>query len=199
LSKNSLLLTIEVNYFYVQQEKGQGMSDNRKEIIVKEIYYWKETKLLPEQYCNFLLALYTEGEQVNGKKVGKRSTKRKFFLAYTPLLLIPIGIFIYFTELSFFLQMTLYALLLLFGFGASFYFFRKATDFIVPMISTALIALLCSVDFVTYVFPNSGISLYAIIILNCIAWFLIGRKAKLLSFVISSILGLLLLIGSIFI
>ncbi|MCM3599548.1 hypothetical protein M3175_02315 [Robertmurraya korlensis] len=199
MSKNSLLLTIEVNYFYVQQEKGQDMSDNRKEIIVKEIYYWKETKLLPEQYCNFLLALYTEGEQVNGKKAGKRSIKSKFFLAYTSLLLIPIGIFIYFTELSFFLQTTLYALLLLFGFGASFYFFRKATEFIVPMISTALIALLCSVDFVTYAFPNSAVSLYAIIILNCIAWFIIGRKAKLLSFIISSILGLLLLSGSIFI
>lgn len=175
------------------------MSHNRKEIIVKEIYYWKETKLLPEQYCNFLLALYTEGEQVNGTKMGKRSTKRKLFLPYTTLLLIPIGIFIYFTELSFFLQMTLFALLLIFGFGASFYFFRKATDFIVPMISTALVALLCSVDYVTYVFPNSGVSLYTIITLNCIAWFIIGRKAKLLSFIISSILGLLLLIGSIFI
>lgn len=101
------------------------MSDNRKEIIVKEIQYWKETKLLPEQYCNFLLALYTEGEQINGKKVGKRSIKKKFLLAYTPLLLVPFGIFIYFTELSFFLQTTLYALLLLFGFGASFYFLEK--------------------------------------------------------------------------
>lgn len=175
------------------------MSHNRKEIIVKEIYYWKETKLLPEQYCNFLLALYTEGEQVNGTKIGKGSTKRKLFLPYTTLLLIPIGIFIYFTELSFFLQMTLFALLLIFGFGASFYFFRKATVFIVPIISTALVALLCSVDYVTYVFPNSGVSLYTIITLNCIAWFIIGRKAKLLSFIISSILGLLLLIGSIFI
>lgn len=175
------------------------MSDNRKEIIVKEIYYWKETKLLPEQYCNFLLALYTEGEQVNERKVGNRSNKNKYFLTYIPLLLIPIGIFIYFTELSFFLQTTLYALLLLFGFGASFYFFRKATDFIVPMISTALIALLCSVDIVTDLFPNSGVSLYAIIVLNCIAWFIIGKKAKLLSFIISSVFGLLLLIGSIFI
>jgi hypothetical protein len=175
------------------------MSDNRKEIIVKEIRYWKETKLLPEQYCNFLLALYTEGEQINGTKVGKRSIKRKYLLAYTPLLLVPFGIFIYFTELSFFLQMTLYALLLLFGFGASFYFFRKATDFIVPMISTALIALLCSVDLATYLFPNNHVSLYVIITLNCLVWFIIGKKAKLLYFCISSILGLLLLIGSIFI
>jgi hypothetical protein len=175
------------------------MSENRKEIIVKEIYYWKESKLLPEQYCNFLLALYTEGDQVNRKKVGKGSNKRKFFLAYTPLLMIPIGIFIYFTELSFFLQMALYALLLLFGFGASFYFFRKTIDFIVPMISTALLALLCSVDLVTYFFPDNHASLYAIIILNCLAWFIIGKKAKLLYFSISSILGLLLLIGSIFI
>ena len=37
------------------------MDENRKQIIIKEIGYWKNNKLLPEQYCDFLLALYTEG------------------------------------------------------------------------------------------------------------------------------------------
>ena len=41
------------------------MDENRKQIIIKEIGYWKNNKLLPEQYCNFLLALYTEGIGLN--------------------------------------------------------------------------------------------------------------------------------------
>jgi hypothetical protein len=175
------------------------MSNNRKEIIIKEIHYWKESKLLPEQYCNFLLALYTEGKQMNGKKVRKNSIDWRGLFSYTPLLLIPIGIFIYFTELSFFLQTTLYSLLILFGFGTSFYFLRKATGLIVPMISTALIVLLCSVDLVTYFFPDNQVSLYITIILNCLVWFVIGSKANLMYFTISSLLGLLLLVASIFI
>lgn len=175
------------------------MKENRKEIIVKEIHYWKKTKLLPEQYCNFLLALYTEGEQINGKEAGKRSFNWSILFTYFPLLLIPIGIFIYFTELSFFLQTTLYGFLVLFGSVTSFYFFRKTNYFFIPMISTALLVLLCSVDIVTYLFPNSQESLYSIIFLNCVAWFVIGRKAKLLYFMISSVLGILVLVGSIFI
>lgn len=175
------------------------MRENRKEIIVKEIQYWKETKLLPEQYCNFLLALYTEGEQMNGKNAGKNSLNWRLFFSYFPLLLIPIGIFIYFTELSFFLQTTLYGFLIILGSVTSFYFFRKTTFFIIPMISTALIVLLCSVDIVTYLFPNSHVSLYSIILFNCVTWFVIGKKAKLLYFMISSVLGLLVLVGSIFI
>jgi hypothetical protein len=175
------------------------MKENRKEIIVKEILYWKKTKLLPEQYCNFLLALYTEGEQMNGKGAKKRSLNGSLFFAYFPLLLIPIGIFIYFTELSFILQTALYGFLVIFGAVTSIYFFKKANFFIIPMISTALLVLLFSVDIVTYLFPNNQGSLYSIIFLNCLSWFIIGRKAKLLYFMISSILGVLVLVGSIFI
>lgn len=38
--------------------------NTRKQIIVNEIKYWKETNLLPEQYCNFLLQLYSEGNNL---------------------------------------------------------------------------------------------------------------------------------------
>lgn len=37
------------------------MDKQRKETIVHEIKYWKENHLLPSHYCDFLLALYTEG------------------------------------------------------------------------------------------------------------------------------------------
>jgi hypothetical protein len=39
------------------------MTNEKKKIIIQEIYYWKNSRLLPETYCDFLLALYTEGNQ----------------------------------------------------------------------------------------------------------------------------------------
>lgn len=39
------------------------MDWQRKAIIVSEIKYWKDNRLLPEAYCDYLLALYTKGEE----------------------------------------------------------------------------------------------------------------------------------------
>src|SRR5690625_4981818 len=39
-----------------------SMTDERLDIIIKEITYWKQNKLLPEHYCDYLLALYTKGD-----------------------------------------------------------------------------------------------------------------------------------------
>ena len=38
------------------------MDKKRREIIVSEISYWEENRLLPAHYCQYLLTLYTEGE-----------------------------------------------------------------------------------------------------------------------------------------
>ena len=37
------------------------MNAKRKKIIMTEINYWKQNKLLPEHYCDFLITLYTQG------------------------------------------------------------------------------------------------------------------------------------------
>lgn len=38
------------------------MNQEQKKIIVQEINHWKTSKLLPAEYCDFLLNLYMEGE-----------------------------------------------------------------------------------------------------------------------------------------
>jgi hypothetical protein len=38
------------------------MDQDRRAIIIKEIQYWKRSKLLPEHYCDFLLNLYNSGQ-----------------------------------------------------------------------------------------------------------------------------------------
>lgn len=96
------------------------MQDQRKTIIVKEIAYWKENKMLPEHYCDYLLTLYTEG---NGVEENTISKKRSGFLLSSLLFFsfIPITIFLlYFTELSFILQMAISLIFLIFCFGGIF-------------------------------------------------------------------------------
>ncbi|MCS0823668.1 hypothetical protein NX029_06770 [Cytobacillus firmus] len=39
------------------------MDENRKKVIVNELLYWKKSRMLPDRYCDYLLALYTEGSQ----------------------------------------------------------------------------------------------------------------------------------------
>ena len=46
------------------------MSNQRKQIILNEITFWKQNKLLPEHYCDFLMTLYTEGEHEYEKQIG---------------------------------------------------------------------------------------------------------------------------------
>ena len=45
------------------------MENPKKQIILNEILFWKQNKLLPEQYCDFLLKLYTEGEDIKQQEM----------------------------------------------------------------------------------------------------------------------------------
>ncbi|SEN55813.1 hypothetical protein SAMN04488134_101355 [Amphibacillus marinus] len=46
------------------------MDKQRKITIINEIHYWRENRLLPSHYCDFLLALYTEGSHSEGDELG---------------------------------------------------------------------------------------------------------------------------------
>jgi hypothetical protein len=43
------------------------MEEDKRKIIVKEIEHWRKSRLLPEQYCDFLLNLYLEDGQEKTK------------------------------------------------------------------------------------------------------------------------------------
>src|SRR5690625_4344381 len=91
------------------------MSAERKRIIIEEINYWKDHKLLPEEQCNFLLALYTQGE---GQERHLQTTYKRPFIIYLLLLilLIPFSIIITnFTQISLTLQIILMILFLSFS------------------------------------------------------------------------------------
>ncbi|EAZ85106.1 hypothetical protein BB14905_22588 [Bacillus sp. B14905] len=81
------------------------MTNPRKKIILNEILFWKQNKLLPEHYCDFLAALYTEGADIeelepvqDPKQAILPSEKRKMLLLVASLCIAIIAVLaIYFT------------------------------------------------------------------------------------------------------
>lgn len=174
------------------------MDEKRKAIIVNEIMTWKENRMLPEQYCDYLLTLYTEGnhpQQSKSKKI-KKAFQKQYIL---PLLLIPIYVFFfYFTELSFDLQMGLASIILLCGLALTVYFFKKGMTFQISLVISALLLLLLSVEIIVHFFPKGIFTLNVVLIGNCLLWLLAGRKLKLMYFLLSGYVGMALLVISMF-
>ncbi|RTR35301.1 hypothetical protein EKG37_05335 [Robertmurraya yapensis] len=172
------------------------MDENRKKVIVTEILYWKQNKMLPEQYCDYLLALYTEGNQP--VEQGKSKTKLAKY-NMMPLLLIPVFVFLlYFTELSFDLQMGLSSIILLSGVAFTVYFFKKGMAFQISLVITALLLLLFSVELIVHFFPEGVFILYIVLLGNCLLWLLAGKKFKLMYFHLSGYVGMALIVISMF-
>ena len=171
------------------------MEDNRKTVIIQEILYWKQNKMLPEHYCDYLLTLYTEGNRIEEEELPKQKEKQKHYISSAIFLLfIPITVgFLYFTELSFILQMAISLIFLTITAAGIFYYQVKGLGNDIPVTVAAFIVLLFSVKAVLYFFPEKIIFLYIILTINCLLWFIGGRKFKLIYFTISSYIGFLVL------
>lgn len=169
------------------------MQEQRKNIILKEIAYWKESKMLPEHYCDYLITLYTEGMGVETEKKSKRN---KWFLIFNTiyLALIPVSIyFFYFTELSFILQIAISLIFLFFLIGGLFLYNKNQQNVDIPAASIAIQFLLLSVAVVIKFFAGEIIYLYIILYGNCFIWYMLGKKYKLLYFTLSAYIGVGLL------
>jgi hypothetical protein len=169
------------------------MNESRKQIIINEIIYWKKNRLLPEHYCDFLLALYTKGN-------GLQDQSEKSFLRKNILLLfilIPIGIFLfYFTELSLTLQMVSGLILIIMGILLIIYSTKRGMLFQIPLIMTAFLLLFISVQITVIHTSGYSFMLYIVLAINCFIWLFTGIKLKQIYFSISGTAGLILLIFS---
>jgi hypothetical protein len=175
------------------------MDERRREIIVREIEYWKRSRLLPEQYCNYLLALYTEGDdkkRPHGRGSDRRRTVFTFLLAGMICLLLPAStLVIYFTELSFVLQMLLYALFFFLCLVAIRLWKGKGNILHIPLISGAFIFLIASIKIGEYYFPKQKAVTALTIFINCLWWIWMGKRFRLLYFLLSGIIGMGILIA----
>lgn len=182
------------------------MDEARKNIVLREIKYWKEHRLLPEQYCDFLITLYTEGSETGQEVTEKDSFSFKNLIfqlmnGFILSLLMLTFVVIYFTELSIDLQIGLFIISISICLSAAIFFYKKnhSLFFHIALISGILILFLGSVHTVSTLFAGTQTGLITIILLNCLFWVFLGFRLRLKYLTISGIAGALLLITYTFI
>lgn len=186
---------------------GKYMNSQKKAVILNEISFWKKNKLLPEHYCDFLMTLYSEGQEVEENN----STQLKINAANSLLadnysknwkmILAIIGIILIFGAL-FVLKAPFVLIPLILSIGIIvglliFLFKFKPNKTVRTTFTYATIALLIfgvSIKIVNLYFDGQPSLLYGVLLGNCILWLLTGRVLNLIYFEISGIIGLIIII-----
>ena len=180
------------------------MANSKKKIILNEILFWKQNKLLPDQYCDFLMTLYSEGneieleEDISHKKsiIAKEKRNRLKLLLFLGMLsVVLLAALFLVSELTWLVAIVVGAIAIILMVMA--YRFAKKKEMLAPIlhISSALLLFGISVKISKEYFFENQIVLYVLLILNCLLWLFTGYKFKLMYFTISGVLGLLVLIG----
>ena len=175
------------------------MNPQRKRMIISEIKYWKENKLLPEHYCDFLITLYTQGENeikiVEGVLLKEKKKLNRTIIVLTMLTtLISVCMFVFIHHPILTLSLAAFVIFL---FLLST--LRKSTVQmrITPLlyILASFLLLFMSLKLWMVFFDGNRMLLIGLLILNCSLWLIAGRLHKLAYLTISGIVGLLLIIG----
>ncbi|MCC5801536.1 hypothetical protein [Rossellomorea vietnamensis] len=168
------------------------IKNSKKETIIHEILLWKQTKMLPEQYCDYLLALYTEGTGIDDRAAEsqKKHILKDFLLSISSIL---ISLFvIYFTELSIVLQTAILASFVGLLMGVGIYYTKKQFSPLLLFASAACILLLSSMELTERIFEGDSFPLYITLFLNCFIWIGAGVKWKVNYFTLAGSVGAVL-------
>ncbi|UQW98674.1 hypothetical protein M2M59_06580 [Rummeliibacillus sp. G93] len=182
------------------------MNSQKKEVILSEIAFWKENKLLPEHYCDFLTTLYTAGEDSKDFSIDEVSASTSILakgsvkmiwkksLTIAGILLLLIALFYLQAPLVFIpLAISIAAII-----GIIILIFRLSPNrAISTTFAYATIALLLfgiSIKGANIFFEGQSMVLYGVLIGNCVLWIISGIWLHLIYFLISGGLGLLVLI-----
>lgn len=152
------------------------MDKQRREIIINEIHYWQKTKLLPEQQCHYLLALYSEGEDELPKQRETKRTKMVLSVLFTQLCFLASVFILYFTDFESRLQMAL----LFFLFSLTFFsWFKRRNHAMESVIHTLMLTMILFVFLLYYSFTAwIEIPSQAVIFLFSVIWIWIGWRKK---------------------
>ncbi|MBQ0140038.1 MAG: hypothetical protein KBT36_12140 [Kurthia sp.] len=179
----------------------------KKEIIIKEITFWKANHLLPEHYCDFLTQLYSGGTDLTEeqeKEMAKQSILKEEKSSFIKMMgLVILVIFTLAMIALMFLFVSNYVwiptIISIVIFTAVMYFiFKTAKN---PTITTtfayataALLLFAISVRLTTTFASNNMMAIFLVLLGNCIIWIIVGKLQKQIYFVISGILGLVIII-----
>ncbi|KKI88581.1 hypothetical protein WQ54_30780 [Bacillus sp. SA1-12] len=144
-----------------------------------------------------MLALYTEGNQSDKEfqlHKQREMLTSSYWVLHGSLLSLFIGmlLIVYFTELSFVLQMTIACFSLLFSISVTAYFIGKRAFFQVSlrvMVINFLILSLTLTEFYTY---GDSLWIDGVVVANCLQWVQIRSLYRLLYIFISSIMRIIL-------
>lgn len=172
------------------------MNEQRKKIVIAEIKYWKQSKLLPDHYCDFLLTLYSGGEDEEDvtandsmNEQAKASVwKRLFGVSVIGIVLLVAMFLMTSAPLVPTLATISFAVVLFFG---AKWLSREAYD-ARPVAWTigSFLLLGASLHAWDVYFHDSLYVLIGFLVLNCLLWLSLGRRTKLLYFTISGFAGL---------
>lgn len=180
------------------------MTNPRKKIILNEILFWKQNKLLPEHYCDFLATLYAEGndieelEEAHHKRAVLPVEKRKMlFVSVSIFIGIVALLSIYFTVPSLTLILTIVVVIAAITLFIKAFQTARANGLLAPLfhVFAAILFFSASIQVCMTYFSGNNIALFSLIAVNCIVWLWSGIKMKLLYFTVSGVIGLVVLIG----
>ncbi|MEC3883135.1 hypothetical protein VKA52_05255 [Halobacillus sp. HZG1] len=171
------------------------MKHERTQTIVDEIRYWKQNRLLPDEYCNFLLALYTKGEnQGNNESSGALSLGFYMFVTVNALLLPLSFLVIYFTEMGIIMQtVVLSSFVMGVWINVRWLQYKQPDWLFIPLLNGALILLLMTVHLNQQII-GSLFSFYITLSLHLILWVFLGWLWKVKTLFYSGIMGFIFLI-----
>lgn len=181
------------------------MNVNRKQIIISEIKHWKQSKLLPAHYCDFLITLYAQGEEDVEDEVVPNSVlikeKRNLNTKIILLLLLVLAssaslfVFVQYPAVTIGLAFLIVFVLLLLSIRKSV---TKSALLPFIYISSAFLLLIMSFKLWLVYFEAYPMLLIGLLLLHCIIWLFVGRLLKLLYFTISGAAGILLIVAFLF-
>lgn len=175
------------------------MGIERKEIIINEIKHWKETKLLPERYCDFLLMLYTQGEDQQETTNTSKPLGSIWFVLdlFFLMLLLPVtSYFLVIETTGLWLKITLILITIIIAIVHILYFYKNKSLVIhIPIIVLFTTLLTGSIAFNAFF----ALSMYWVIAFHCFMWIIVGYWKKLYYLIISGVLGLIILLINYFV
>jgi len=177
------------------------MSLQKKEIILNEIDFWKKNKLLPEHYCDFLTALYAQGEQIEEKdntskavlaKAKNKNIVQAIMIGIITAILLATLIFI---------TTAVYIPIIISGIVVFTFLYiaiklAKTKSFMATLlfVFSALLLLGLSFKIWSVYFMEHPSILIGLIIGNCLMWLFTGLLLKLIYFSISGIVGIVFIL-----
>lgn len=193
---------------------GAAFMDNeqiKKKLIIREISFWKKNHLLPEHYCDFLMQLYTEGEAFleEQEEVSKQAVLKN---DSAPIIKVVQMLMLALTTLAMIVLMFLFAqkyaiipiALSCTIFIALVYYLLKTANSrtltnTLIYATAALLLFAISIKVSTLLAPRHSLITLGVLLINCILWIIVGVQKKLIYFMISGILGIVLMLGYYFI